>query len=265
MKKLALALVCLVSVAFFASCNPEGQPTIQVLAEEGYVQNGDVVNLGDEVNFGFVMSSAIETGSPLASLVIKIDDNDPDTITLTGSTYTYRGTLVYGFEKEEIVGSSTIIATVYDAAGQSATASLTFDLNQAAQDLIVRTFEWYRLGSTITGLDEFGLEWKGNYSRTDYAKIVPQDGVKLFIFESKDWEEVTTDVEKAAFFNTANETMHTAEEYFEVNVTAANMTYDDVIGTVMPDGTCHLIHVTASHSAYQAPQGTATTITGEAK
>ena len=265
MKKLAMALMCLVSLAFFASCNPEGAPTIQVLSEDGYVQNGDIVNLGEEVNFGFVMSSAIETGSPLASLVIKIDDNDPDTIALTGSNYTYRGTLVYGLEKEEIVGYSTLIATVYDAVGQYATTSLTFSLNQPAQDLVVRDFEWYRLGNTITGLDEFGLEWKGNYPKDNYAKIVPQEGVKLFVFTSEDWANVKTDVEKAAFFNTAIETMHSVEEYWEVNVTQMDMEYDHVIGTVLADGTCHLIHVTSSHSASQPPQGTATTIYGEAK
>lgn len=265
MKKLAMALMCLVSLAFFASCNPEGAPTIQVLSEDGFVQNGDIVNLGEEVNFGFVMSSAIETSSPLASLVIKIDDNDPDTIALTGSSYTYKGTLVYGLEKDEIVGSSTIIATVYDAVGQYATASLTFSLNQAAQELVVRDFEWYRLGNTITGLDEFGLKWEGNYPKDNYAKIVPQEGVKLFVFESEDWANVTTDVEKAAFFNTAIETMHTAEEYWEVNVTQMDQEYDHVIGTVLADGTCHLIHVTSSHSAYEAPLGTATTIYGEAK
>lgn len=265
MKKLAMALMCLVSFAFFASCNPEGAPTIQVLSEDGFVQNGDIVNLGEEVNFGFVMSSAIETSSPLASLVIKIDDNDPDTIALTGSSYTYKRTLVYGLEKDEIVGSSTIIATVYDAVGQYATASLTFSLNQAAQELVVRDFEWYRLGNTITGLDEFGLEWDGNHPKDNYARLVPQEGVSLYIFKPADWEDVTTDIEKAAFFNTAIETMDTEEYYWEVNVTQMDMTYDDVIGTILPDGTRHLIHITSSHSAYEAPLGTATTIYGEAK
>ena len=40
MKKLALALVCLVSVAFFASCDPtveHPEPTIALLTGEGYI------------------------------------------------------------------------------------------------------------------------------------------------------------------------------------------------------------------------------------
>ncbi|KWW27638.1 MAG: hypothetical protein F083_2973, partial [bacterium F083] len=42
MKKLALALVCIASLAFFASCNKEGQPTIQVYnGEDGYVMATD--------------------------------------------------------------------------------------------------------------------------------------------------------------------------------------------------------------------------------
>ena len=265
MKKLALALVCLASVAFFASCQQNGVPSIQVLNEEGYVKDGDVIDLGDEVNFGFVMSSAIESNSPLTSLIIKIDDNAPDTVALTGTSYTYRGTLVYGLEKDEIVGNSTITATVYDATGQFATASITISLNQAAQSLVGRTFEWYRLGNTITGLDEYGLNWRGNYPRDTYAKLEPKDGVKLFIFNAEDWANTTTDVEKASLFNKAMETMTPAENYFNVNVTQANMTYDDVIGTVLADGTCHLIHVTKSRAETVTSQGTAVTITGEAK
>ena len=258
--------MCLVSVAFFASCKQEGNPTIYVLNEEGYVKNGDVVNLGEEVNFGFVMASAIETSSPLTQLIIKIDSYDPDTVALTGTSYTYKGTLVYGLEKDEIVGSSTITATVYDAAGKTASSSITISLNQASQPLIGTTFTWYRLGSNITGLDEFGLNWTGNYPRDTYAKFEPKDGVKLYIFNSEDWTNTTTDVEKASLFNNAIETMTPAENYFNVNVTQANMTYDDVIGTVLADGTCHLIHVTKSTANYLgAQQGTEITITGETK
>ena len=79
MKKLALALVCLVSVAFFASCTPEGDPTIQVLNEEGYVQSGDVVDVNTDFNFGFVMASNAQTGKELTSLILKIDEETPDT------------------------------------------------------------------------------------------------------------------------------------------------------------------------------------------
>jgi len=266
MKKLALALVCLVSVAFFASCNqPKGQPTIAVLQEEGFVKDGDIVNLGEEVNFGFVMATSPQSNSLLKSLIIKIDDEAPDTIDIQGTEYTYKGVITYNLSKDEIVGNSTIIATVYDAVGEFATTSIKLSINQPAQPLIARTFTWYRLGNTITGLDEYGLNWRGNYPRDTYAKLEPKDGVKLYIFNSEDWTNTTTDLEKATLFNKAIETMTPAENYFKVNVTQANMTYDDVIGTVLADGTCHLIHVTTSKATSLGAQGTEITITGEAK
>ena len=265
MKKLVLALVCFASLAFFASCVKEGQPTIQVLNQEGFVQDGAVVDQNTNVYFGFVVASSPESKKELSKLVVTIDGTKWAEKDLTGMTeYTHIDTVYYEPERD-IVGQSVIQAVVTDAAGQTATATITLSINEPAQPLMARTFEWYRWGNTITGLDEFGLEWKGNYPKDTYAKLIPQDGVKLFIFEAKDWNEVTTDVEKAAFFNKAIETQHTADEYFEVNVTQMDMTYNDVIGTVMPDGTCHLIHITKSHAEYVAPTGTKITITGEAK
>lgn len=265
MKKLALALVCLASVAFFASCQQNGVPSIQVLNEEGYVKDGDVIDLGDEVNFGFVMSSAIESNSPLTSLIIKIDDNAPDTVALTGTSYTYRGTLVYGLEKDEIVGNSTITATVYDATGQFATASITISLNQAAQSLVGRTFEWYRLGNTITGLEEYGLWWDRNLKAT-HAQIKPLDGVKLFKFEATKWTETTTDVEKAALFSAALEAGEAISLYDGINTDiAGDQDYDEVIGTITADGEYHLMHITHYNRGTFQNAGYPYTITGEAK
>lgn len=272
MKKLALALMCLASVAFLASCDPvvdNPEPSIQIYAEDGYVQDGDVIDyVGDTiyVNFGFVMASNTQTNKKLASLVVTVDDAAWANKDLTGETaFTYKDQIAYAFTRDQIIGSSNISAVVTDEAGNSKTATIAISFNQPAQDLFVRTFEWYRLNNTITGLEEFGLEWKGNYPKDNYAKLIPMEGVKLFIFESNDWEEVKTDLDKAAFFSAAAETQTTAEEYWNVNVTQGDMVYDDVIGTIMPDGVCHLIHVTNSHSEYIAPQGTAVTINGEAK
>ncbi|MBQ8958799.1 MAG: hypothetical protein IJ057_09955 [Bacteroidales bacterium] len=280
MKKLALALACLVSVAFFASCDPvveNPEPSIQVLQQEGYLQNGDVVDLSpDTLYFGFTMASNNETNKELAKLTVKVETFDTEGASiessnwtgdngevLTGTSYTYTSGIYFG--TRDIIGRAVITATVTDAAGETATATIQVSLNEAAQQLIGSTFTWYRLGSTITGLDEFGLNWRGNYPRDTYAKLEPKDGVKLFIFHSEDWTNVNTDVEKAALFNNALEIMTPADNYFNVNVTQANMTYDDVLGTVMADGTCHLIHVTNSHAETVTGQGTAVTITGEAK
>ena len=262
MKKLALALVCFASVAFFASCTEQkGQPTIAVHQEEGYVKDGDVVNLGEEVNFGFTMATAANSKAQLSKLIIKIDDEQPDTIALTGTTYTYRGTIVYQPERDEIVGSSTISATVYDTDGEFATTSLGLSLNQTEEPLAEVDFEWYRLGNTQTGLEEYGLYWDQN-AKAPFAQIKPLTGVILYKFESSVWEEVRYETQKAAKFADG---ATTAAMYNNVDVNLANGTYDDVIGTRMPDGTLHLIHVTSHRVGAQQSAGRPIYINGQAK
>ena len=253
--------MCLVSVAFFASCNqPKGQPSIAVLQEEGFVKDGDVVNLGEEVNFGFVMATAPESNSLLKSLIIKIDDEAPDTIDIQGTEYTYKGVITYNLSRDEIVGNSTIIATVYDAVGEFATTSIKLSINQPAQPLISRTFEWRRdNGADGTGLDVFGLEWKSNNSKETFAIIKPVAGAILYRFEdSQVWENTTTDAEKTALFSELGEGI---AQFKEISTTAANKDYDIVIGTIY-NGENHLIHITHS-TAYE--RGWHFTITGEAK
>lgn len=264
MKKLALALVCLVSVAFFASCDPQVQnpePTIAVLVEEGYVANGDVVDLNTEFNYGFVMAANTQTNKELASLIIKIDDNEPDTIALQGTEYTHRGTLKYELtSKDEIVGESLITAIVTDAAGETATASIKLSINQPALPLIARTFEWYRLGNTQTGLDQFGLYWERN-AKVTHAQIKPLDGVTMYTFASNVWDATTTDVEKAALFSDGATEISV---YDNVSTTAGG-NYDDVIGTKMANGTLYLIHVTKCVIDDYQSAGYPIHITGEAK
>ena len=269
MKKLALALACLVSVAFFASCdkpveNPE--PSIAILNEEGYVQNNDVVDLNTEVKFGFVVSSNSQTQKALQSLVVKIDDVVWANLTdsLTGlTTYTYKDVVEYKLERDSIIGASVITATVTDEAGQMNTATINLKLNQPAHPLMARTFEWYRLGNTQTGLEEFGLNWEKNIKDT-HAQIKPLDGVKLFIFNPSDWGTVATDLDKAALFNKAIENNSSVEVYNNVSTTAGG-TYDDVIGTVKEDGSCYLIHVTKCVIGDFQSQGYPITISGETK
>ena len=260
MKKLALALVCLVSVAFFASCTPEGDPTIQVLVEEGYVKSGDVVDVNTDFNFGFVMASNAQTGKELASLIIKIDDEDPDTLTLTGTEYTYKGTLRYEFNRDEIVGQATITAIVTDVAGKTASTYINLSINNPAQPLAAVDFEWYRLGNTQTGLEEYGLFWERNIKDT-HAQIKPLDGVTLYSFSADKWEATTTDVEKAALFADGALTMAV---YNNVSTTAGG-SYNDVIGTKMADGTLHLINVTKCVIGAYQNQGYPITISGQAK
>jgi hypothetical protein len=281
MKKLALALVCFASVAFIASCTPEitnPEPSIAVKTGENYVYDGQTVDLGQNYTLGFRAASNSQTLKELATFKLNVkfttlDDTETKSydsiVNVSGTEYTFEQVLNFGLtnteESRELVAKAVFTATITDVDGKMNSTTINLNINQPAVDLAPTAFTWYRLNSTITGLDEFGLEWKGNYPKDYYAKLVPMDNVKLFIFEAKDWDNVKTDLDKNALFNHAIETMHTADEYWEVNVTQGTVTYDDVIGTIMPDGTCHLIHVTGSHSETVSGQGTATTITGEAK
>ena len=263
MKKLALALVCLFSVAFFASCDPDitnPEPSIQALQGEEYIQDNDIVDLDTPYAFGFVVASNPQTNKDLASLVVKIGDMEWANKDLTGlKEFTYIDTVEWGLDRD-IVYTDIITAVVTDADGKTATATLNVSVNQPAQQLVARTFEWYRLGNTQTGLEEFGLYWERNIKET-HAQIKPIEGVTLYTFDSNVWDATTTNLDKAALFaDGATE----IEVYNNVSTSTAD-TYDDVIGTKMADGTLNLIHVTRCViDAYQSA-GYPIHITGEAK
>lgn len=268
MKKLALALVCLISVAFFASCTPEGQPTISVLPGEEYVHDGETINVNEEFNIGFTMASSIESGKELASLTIVIDDETFETVKLEGTEYTYEKTLALNVEpaRDDDMSKLVITATVTDVVGQTASVTMTLNLDET-QELVAKDFEWYRLGNTQTGLDQFGLKWDGNHKAT-HARIVPVDSnVKLFIFEAADWTNINTVDQKAAKFLAAIESGAATPQKYENICTddAGDKEYDDVIGTVTADGEYHLIHITHYHRGDYVNEGYPFTITGEAK
>ena len=279
MKKLALALVCLVSVAFFASCdrtieNPE--PSIAVIAEEGYIQNNDIIDVNTDYSFGFIVASNAETNKELANLLVNVEIFDVegnsigltewDNLDLTGMTsYPYRETLTIEYGRDEIVGTCVITAKVTDAAGEINTATINLSINNPAQQLIARTFEWYRLGNTITGLEEFGLWWDRNLKAT-HAQIKPLVGAKLFIFDAEDWEATATDLDKAALFNAAVENNEAVTLYDGINTdVAGDKDYDEVIGSITEDGDMYLIHITHYNRGAFVDQGYPFTITGEAK
>lgn len=112
--------------------------------------------------------------------------------------------------------------------------------NEGGELLTVTDFEWYKYGSSTSGLEEYGLYWQGNYKDVN-AHIKPLDGVTLFSFNSSTWDATITNSEKAALFANDGQII---DLYHNVSVMYYNSTYDDVIGTKMPDGTLHLIHVT---------------------
>ena len=260
MKKLAMALLCLVSVAFFASCSKEGQPSISVLNEDGYVQDGAIVTLDEDINFGFVMTSSPDSGKELTKLVVKIDGVQWAEINLTGmKEYTYRETISYG-DSKEIIGESVITATVTDKAGEEATASITLYFNEE-EILVPVDFTWIRHGSNpATGLAELGLQWTSN-EREIYAVITPLEGAAFYKFGAgRDiWNSTTTLAEKITLFQ---ENLEPITEFKEISCTAADKDYDIVLGTVY-NNQVNLIHITHSSAVYDG--ATKVTITGQYK
>ena len=278
MKKLALALVCLVSVAFFASCDPtveNPEPTITVLSGAEYVygtvDTPQTISMDDDTNwkFGFHVESNDETKVELSKLVVTWDyvaDGETgtyeETIDLTGKTsYDYIDHV--WADSKVIIFANTVRATVTDADGQVNTASLAYQIDMEDPALVTYNFTWVREGGgniVGTGLEDFGLEWLSNL-REIYAVITPMSGATLYQFQPEVWNNVNTEFEKADLFN---EQSLGINQFKAVSCTAANADYDLVIGTIY-EGELRLIHVTHSTAVSNPPYGTKVTITGEWK
>ena len=276
MKKLALALVCFASLAFFASCNKEGQPTIQVLQDQEtrYAQDGDVVDVDTEIDFGFVVASSTVTNKELATLVVDIDGTEWANIDLSGKTeYTYTDYVTYEGDRDEIIGTSVITATVTDVAGQTATAKITLTVNQPDVPILSMPIEWKREGSNVVAADAeemkfFGLEWSGSYKEV-FATIQPiNDDVILYLCDGDDFDDIETMSDKNAYFTNLAETATPIEKYR--NITTNNSAdYNDMLAIVNGDSK-HLIlisHATITPITNSNGQYVRTdiTITGEAK
>lgn len=271
MKKLALALVCLVSVAFFASCDPEitnPEPTIALITGENYVYDGQTIDVNTDYLYGVRAASNSQTGKELASFkfelkIMNMDDQveytQDTTYAISGTEYVYQDTLGFTYTRD-LVGKVEITATAIDVDGKSCHVTINLNVNQPAQALEVKDFEWYRLGNTQTGLEEYGLFWERN-AKSPFAQIKPLEGVNLYKFDASVWEATTTDVEKAALFSDSN---FSVAVYNNVDVNA-NATYDDVIGTRKADGTMYLIHVTSCTIDSQQTQGRPIHIYGQSK
>ncbi len=271
MKKLALALVCLVSVAFLASCDPEitnPQPTIAVMTGENFVYDGQVLDVNTDYSLGFNAASNSQTLKELKTftLSIKILDNDGEemdsnvnTIDVSGTEYQYLDE-EFGFVlRSEIIGKAEITATITDVDGQLATTTLVVSINMPAEPLTITDFTWNRHGAAdATGLAEFGLKWTKN-ERAIYAVIEPLAGATLYKFEPSVWNQVTTTVEKAAAF----EGMVSISQWKEFNTAGAvNQDLDVVLGSIY-NGEMYLMHVTHGH--IESFKGTDVTLTGQAK
>ena len=277
MKKLALALVCLVSVAFFASCDPEitnPEPSIAVVTGDDYVYDGQTIDLGTTYKLGFRAASNSQTLKELASfnLVTKIYDmegnegySEDTTIVISGTEYVYEENI--GFTFRELVGKVVFTATVADVDGQVKSAVINLNLNQPAQPLEVTSITWVRRGSTCQNADEMaacGLKW---VARDAYhANIQPlNENCKLYVVLNnvEAYNAVTTDVEKAAFFAEQMESNRPVDEYRNIS-TSAPAEYNDILAVVDAQGAMHLI-LFEKTDVETGTFGTQTTIYGKVK
>lgn len=269
MKKLVLALVCFVGVAFFASCDPDvvlnPEPSIAILAEEGYLADGDVIDMEVEYPYGFRVASNAETQVELSNLTIVCNGSTLCDTTISGTEFVYRGTIYFtNADDSRDVFDAEIIATVTDANGKTNKASIKLGVNEAVL-LTVTDFTWNRHGGQAAtgGLEELGLEWKLNALKEIYAVITPMEGATMYRFDEgvRDvWNNTVTVADKATLFG--DETLTPITELKEVSCTAPEKEYDIVIGTVY-NGETHLIHITKS--TVFTFKGTDVTITGQVK
>ena len=272
MKKLALALMCLVSVAFFASCDPEvtnPEPSIIILQEDGYVQNNDVVDLNTEVKFGFVVSSNATTQKALQKLVVSIDGTEWANLTdtLTGqTTFTYKDVVVYEpQQRDSIVGASVITAIVTDVDGKTATTTINLQINQPAIPLEVRDFEWTKVGHNVMDLTSYGLKWHENNWKSPFTHIYPADGYKLYVRDGNDFANITNSVELASYYSAILEQGNPSDEQYNRIDCNASDDYNDMLVTVNEaTEEIQLIHVTRAEITTPS-QGTKIVITGQCK
>ena len=206
--------------------------------------NGQTVDFNEDIYFGFVVASSPVTNKELASLKVDIDGTEWANIDLTGYTeYTYTDYVTYEPERE-IVGESVITAIVTDAAGQTATATITLNLNEE-QPILANTFDWSRKGLTLESAAEMhaiGLDWPGNYRDEVFVKIVPMDGCSMYIInDGNEFDNINTLSQKNAYFANLIENGTPATQYKEISA-YHDGTYNTMLAVIDADGEYHLVH-----------------------
>ena len=271
MKKLVLALMCLVSVAFFASCDPEPvienpEPAISVLTTDGYLQDGDIVEMYEVNAYGFVCASNAETQAELARLVVVCGETILCDTAISGTEFTYEDELYFDDGEREIVGDAEIIATVTDVDGKFNKASIKLQVNKE-DNLIAEPIEWTKWGHDVPDLSGYGLEMQEGNWKSPFVHIYPTEGSTLYVIENdtEDWyEAVETGTNLIGLYSMLAEQQNPCTDYNRIDCNASAR-YDDVLITGDPEGYVHAIHITATTVAVVPPQGTKIVISGEAK
>ena len=274
MKKLALALVCLVSVAFLASCDPENiiqnpEPSIATIVADGYLYDGQIVEADQMYPYGFRVASNAQTQKELSKLLITCNGQTLCDTAISGTEFTYRGEIAFYPNKDgrEIVGEAEILATVTDVAGKQNFASITVAVNKE-ETLEVTDLEWIRTGNvveeaTATKMAILGLQWTGSY-RDIMATIKPLTDAKLYVLDESVFETVNTETELAVLFSDLLENGTPVESYRNISATAS-ADYHDVLAVITEDGSPYLIHITHAKIENLGSFGTKITITGQFK
>jgi hypothetical protein len=261
MKKLALALVCMFSVAFFASCTKtveHPEPTIAILAGDNFITGTAdqpmVINIDDEnainLKYGFHVESNAETKKELASLKITWEytyygDEDEETdvfdtiIDLTGKTsYDYSDFL---FEQRGTITlmDGTIKAVVTDADNHTSNAAIVFTIEEDEVPLVGYAIEWVRKGANLIGntaeeMASVGLKWTSSEKEV-FATIEPlNNDVALYLCDGDDFDDIVYMSDKYAYFSNLAETADPIEKYRNIT-TNHSADYNDMLAVVYGD------------------------------
>ena len=285
MKKLALALVCLVSVAFFASCQKtieHPEPMIAVSAGDnfitGTVDQPTVIDYDDEnainLMYGFHVESNAETKKELKSLKITWDygeeyDVEEEIIDLTGKTsYDYSE---YLFEQDRDIITlmeGTIKAVVTDVDDQTNSATIAFKIQYEEVELETYDLTWVRDGANVEAATEaqmaaLGLKWAGSYKDDVFATIEPlNDDVIMYLCDGDDFDDIVYWSDVNAYFSNLAETVVPIQKYRNISAFATH-DYNDMLAIVYGDE-LNLIRI--NHAEVQSQtSGTKITISCELK
>jgi hypothetical protein len=281
MKKLALALVCFASVAFFASCQPENpEPTIAVMSGENYVtgtvENPTIIDINDpdaiNLKYGFHVESNTQTKKELASLKLSFEEIYSDgtytfdtTIDLTGMTSYDFSDFLFDQEERNIIAEATIKAVVTDVNNQTNTATIAMKLDQTAVELVEEDITWVKTGHEVQDLSDYGLIWKPLNFKSPFTHIVPAEGCTLFLVENgdEDYANIVTDVDLASYYTNLTETSRPIEDYNKIDCNnSAN--YHDLLIVMDANDELHAININRAEITTPSA-GTRITITGKAK
>ena len=292
MKKLALALVCMFSVAFFASCTKtveHPEPSIAVKTGElfitGSVDQPTVIDLDDEnaisYKYGFHVESNAETKKALKEMVIVMDvttfeesgqvnDIYYDTIDLTGKTAYDVEEYLFEQERNEIlVMEGTIKAFVTDVDNQTNIATVAFrcKVEDTPEPLIGRTIEWIRKGANLQGNTEaemaaMGLKWTISYKDV-FATIEPlNDQVVMYLCDGDDFDDIEFVSQKYEYFANLAENEEPIEKYRNIK-TEYGAEYNDMLAVVY--GEEYYLILIEDAEIETGSYGTQITINGAAK